>query len=145
MKTIVAFGTFDVLHPGHIHYLEQAKALGGRLVVVVARDESVRMFKKRDPIFDQHARLKMVGSLKAVDKAILGNKLKGDADIYEIFRRCRPDIIVLGYDQNANVPAMREWLARNKIKARIVRLRTKLNDDIYKSSKIIKRLRKGRE
>jgi len=49
MRTIVAFGTFDVLHTGHVHYLERAEALGGRLVVVIARDESVRMFKGTSP------------------------------------------------------------------------------------------------
>ncbi len=140
MRTIVAFGTFDVLHPGHVHYLERAKALGGRLVVVVARDESVRMFKGHEPVFDQAARLMMVGSLKSVDMAILGNRLRKADDLYNVFKRCRPDIIALGYDQRADIPAMREWLARNRIKARIVRLRTSLNDDIYKSSKLVKRI-----
>lgn len=140
MRTVIAFGTFDVLHPGHIHYLSRAKALGGRLVVVVARDDSVRMFKSREPVFDQSARLKMVGSLRVVDKAVLGNKLGREEDTYNIFKRYRPDIIALGYDQKVDIPALRKWLARNRVKARIVRLRTKLNDDIYKSSKLIRHL-----
>jgi len=82
----------------------------------------------------------IVGSLKSVDRAILGNRLRKADDLYNIFKRCRPDIIALGYDQKADIPAMREWLARNRIKARIVRLRTSLNDDIYKSSKLAKRI-----
>ena len=47
MKTVLAFGTFDVLHPGHIHYLKKAKGLGDRLVVIVSRDDSVRLIKKK--------------------------------------------------------------------------------------------------
>ena len=140
MKTIIAFGTFDVLHPGHVHYLERAKALGGRLVVVVARDESVRMLKNREPVFGQAARLKMVGSLKVVDMAVLGNRLRKEGSMYEIFRRHRPDIIALGYDQKVCIPALREWLARNGINAMVIKLRVRLNDDIYKSSKLIKRM-----
>ncbi len=140
MKTVMAFGTFDVLHPGHIRYLEKAKSLGDRLVVVIARDDSIRMFKKREPIFDETARLKIVGSLKIVDKAILGNKLRSGSDIYNIFKKCRPDVIALGYDQRADIAEMRRWLEHNRIRARIVRLHTRLNDNLYKSSKLMKKI-----
>jgi FAD synthetase len=137
MRVVLAFGSFDVLHPGHVHYLASAKRLGDRLIVIVARDESIRMMKHREPVFGERARVEIIGSLKMVDKAVLGNRLGKRSDIYNIFRKYRPDVIALGYDQKADVRKMRQWLEREGMKARIVRLRTKLNDDLYKSSKII--------
>lgn len=144
MGTVLAFGSFDILHPGHIKYLESASKLGERLVVIISRDDSIRLIKHREPFLDEKARLKIVGSLKMVDKAVLGNKLKKHNGIYEIFKKYKPDVIALGYDQNANVPAMRKWLIKNKIKARIVRLSVKINTHDYKSSKIIARIRKNK-
>lgn len=143
MKTVLAFGTFDILHPGHIYYLNTAKKLGDRLIVIISRDESARMIKHRSTIFDQDARVQIIGSLKMVDKAVLGNKLIKRSDIYNIFKKYRPDIIALGYDQKVDISAMKRWLAENKINAKIVRLPTKVNYKIYKSSKIIARLDAG--
>ncbi len=140
-KTVMAFGSFDVVHPGHIHYLSRARLLGSRLVVIVSRDDSIRMLKHREPVLDEDARVNIVGSLKVVDKAVLGNKLKKPSDIYNIFKKYRPDVIALGYDQRVDIPAMKKWLVQNKISAKIVRLHTKLNDDVYKSTKLRKKLR----
>ena len=142
MKTVLAFGTFDIIHPGHIAYLSAASRLGNKLIVIVARDDSVRMLKKREPFLDEDARCTIVNSLKMVDRAVLGNKLKKPSDIYNIFKKYRPDVIAIGYDQKANIPAMREWLDHNKIKAKIVRLKVKINDDVYKSSKLLSKLNK---
>lgn len=142
MKTVLAFGTFDLIHPGHIAYLGAARRLGDKLIVIVARDDSVRMLKKREPFLDEDARCKIVDSLKMVDRAVLGNKLKKPSDIYNIFKKYRPDVIAIGYDQKANIPAMKEWLVRNKIKAKVVKLKVRINDDVYKSSKLLSRLNK---
>ncbi len=140
MKTVIAFGSFDILHRGHILYLDEAKRLGGRLVVVIARDESVRMFKGKRPFFDERTRRYMVGSLRVVDQAVLGGKLSKPADIYRIFLKHRPDIIAIGYDQRVNVAELKEWLAAHGIAARVVRIRKKLNEEFYKSSAIKRRI-----
>ena len=90
----MATGVFDLLHPGHIHYLAEAKKLGDELVVVVARDSTAERFKHR-PITSEAHRLEMVGALKPVDRALLGH----EGNIYDILSEIRPDVIALGYDQ----------------------------------------------
>ena len=72
MVRVMAVGVFDLLHAGHLHYLEQAKSLGDELVVVVAHDDTVRT-QKHEPVTSQDLRCRMVNGLKPVDKAIIGN------------------------------------------------------------------------
>jgi FAD synthetase len=141
-KTVLAFGSFDILHPGHIEYLREARRLGDRLIVVIARDESVRLFKKSDPVMKQDDRAFLVGSLMMVDKAVIGEPLERTSDVYNIFLKYRPDVIALGYDQRVDVEEMKRWLARHKIKAKIVRVNKRLDESWYKSSKVKARLLK---
>lgn len=89
-------GVFDILHPGHIATLEEAKKKVDLLCVVVARDRTVFLNKKRMPLNNERFRLKMVSSLKPVDVAILGS----EEDFMEPVRLVNPDIIFLGYDQS---------------------------------------------
>lgn len=90
----MAQGTFDVLHPGHIHYLEKSLEFGDELVVVVARDS--RVSGRKNLYFDEDERQEMLESLKVVDKAILGV----EGDIYDTVAKVDPDVITLGHDQN---------------------------------------------
>jgi len=69
---VLATGTFDILHPGHLLYLEEARALGDELYVIVAREKNIK--HKPKPIISENQRLKMISSLKAVDEAILGSE-----------------------------------------------------------------------
>src|SRR3989344_6945091 len=94
-KTILAFGTFDLLHPGHISYLTQARALGKRLVVIIATDKNVWSIKGKTAINSQNARKELVEALRAVDKAIIGF----EDDMIKSVEKAKPDIIALGYDQ----------------------------------------------
>ncbi len=94
MVRVMATGVFDLLHPGHIHFLTEAKKLGDELVVVVARDTTAERFKHR-PIVREDQRVEMVAALKPVDRAVLGN----EGDIYEILTDLRPDVVALGFDQ----------------------------------------------
>ncbi|AOV94727.1 hypothetical protein AQV86_02265 [Nanohaloarchaea archaeon SG9] len=94
MVKVMAQGTFDILHPGHLHYLKKSKELGDELVVVIARDSRVK--EKKGPYFDEEERKKMVEALDPVDEAVLGSK----GDIYSTVREIDPEIITLGYDQN---------------------------------------------
>lgn len=102
MKTVMAQGTFDVLHPGHIHYLENSLKLGDKLVVVVARDS--RVSGKKELFFDEMERKQMLESLEIVDRAVLGV----EGDIYETVEKIDPDVITLGHDQNHFPEEVRE-------------------------------------
>jgi FAD synthetase len=96
MKRIMAVGVFDLLHAGHLHYLEQAKALGQHLTVVIAHDDTVRV-RKHEPVTNHDLRRRMVEGLKPVDTAIIGNP--PEVPIFDILPVVKPDIIALGYDQ----------------------------------------------
>ncbi len=140
MKTVLAFGCFDILHFGHLRYLQKAKALGSRLIVVVARDKTAKLIKGRRPFFDEKARLAMISSLRPVSKALLGHE--GGAK-YAIISEIRPDIIALGYDQREDDARLRQWLDANGLeKTKIVRIRHAENAEVYKSSKALARLKK---
>ena len=120
MKTgltrVLATGTFDLLHPGHLMYLEQSRALGDELVVIVARDANVQ--HKPKPIIPQDQRLLMVSALKTVDRAVLGS----ESDMFEPIEDLKPDVITLGYDQHFDVVLLKEELATRGIDATVVRL-----------------------
>ncbi len=134
-KTVLAFGSFDIVHPGHLSYLEKAKRLGDRLVVIVARDSSIMMFKHRKPVFSEKERVRMISALKPVDLAVLGNRVSGKEGIYRVLRRYRPDVIALGYDQRADIPEMRRRLASYGLKPAIVRIGVDPREKKCKSSR----------
>ena len=94
IKIVLTGGVFDVIHPGHIYTLKQAKSKGDLLIVVVARDETALKTKKRKPLFNQNLRLKTVEAIKYVDLV-----LKGKKDWKRILKQVNPDIVVFGYDQ----------------------------------------------
>ncbi|MFB6121578.1 MAG: adenylyltransferase/cytidyltransferase family protein [Halobacteriaceae archaeon] len=94
MTRVCAQGTFDLLHPGHVHYLEEAKAMGDSLHVIVARAHNVT--HKPDPILDGRQRRDVVGALDPVDEARLGNP----DDIFVPIEDIDPDVIALGHDQH---------------------------------------------
>lgn len=102
MKTVMAQGTFDILHPGHIHYLEKSAEHGGQVTVVIARDSRVK--DRKDLHFEEEERKRMVQALEAVDKAVLGS----EGDIYKTVSEVDPDIVTLGYDQDHNVQEVKE-------------------------------------
>lgn len=94
MVTVMAQGTFDLLHPGHIHYLKKSAELGEELIVVIARDS--RASKHKDLIFDEEERREIIDALDSVNKAVLG----AENDIYTKVKEIDPDIITLGHDQH---------------------------------------------
>ena len=96
MTRVKAFGVFDLLHAGHLHYLEQARGLGDHLAVVIAHDETVRE-RKHEPVTNQDLRKRMVEGLKPVDEVLIGNP--PGVPIFDILPKVKPDIIALGYDQ----------------------------------------------
>ena len=126
----MAVGVFDLLHAGHLHYLEQAKALGDYLCVVVAHDDTVRK-RKHEPVTGQEMRQRMVQGLKPVDEAIIGNP--PDVPIFDILPKIQPNIIALGYDQFAFTYRLEKLLMDIKLDSKIVRLKP-YRPDMYKSS-----------
>ena len=121
----MGFGTFDVLHPGHLFYLQQLKELGDFLVVVVARDKNVEKIKGALPKQNENERLEAVKKAGVADEAILGS----ETNIYQVLGEQLPDVIGLGYDQKANEEAIRTYLGD----VEIVRLRP-FRPEQYKSS-----------
>ena len=93
MKKVMAVGVFDLLHAGHLHYLEQAKSLGDHLTVVVAHDQTVRI-RKHEPVTGMDLRRRMVEGLKPVDKSIIGNP--PEVSMFDILPQINPDVIALG-------------------------------------------------
>jgi rfaE bifunctional protein nucleotidyltransferase chain/domain len=101
-RITLANGGFDLLHVGHIRYLHAAKALGGKLVVAVNSDKSVRALKGEGrPIMPDQERAEIVAALADVDAVVIFPEL----DVRAIIREIRPDIQAKGTDYTAeNVP-----------------------------------------
>ena len=70
MKRVLAHGTFDIIHYGHVNYLERAKSFGDYLIVAVASDKVAKTYGK-NPFFNENIRLRMISSFKVVDEVIL--------------------------------------------------------------------------
>jgi len=142
VRTVLASGVFDLLHPGHVIYLSEAKRAGGknaRLVVVVARDSTVRKVRNREPVFNEEARRILVESLKPVDEAILGNE---PFSFEKIVGKVNPDVVAFGYDQEN---WMREFLkARKKMKwkTKAVKIREFRSSPIHSSSAAVQKILK---
>ena len=133
-RLAMAFGSFDVLHPGHIRYLRGASKYG-RLIVVVARDRRIEKLKGRKPLMDEESRRDIIGSLRFVDRAILGDRIRKWNDIYAVLIRLKPDYIVFGYDQKVDMRYLKRFLAINKLSSRIVKLKA-YKARTYKSTKL---------
>ena len=117
-KIVLAGGVFDIIHPGHIHTLNAAKALGGVLVVAIATDKTAKKMKKRSPLHNQELRRELVSCLSMVDKAIVGH----EDDIFQTVKKIKPNIIVLGYDQVHQEKFISDGCKRINLNVEIVRL-----------------------
>ena len=119
-KIVLAGGVFDIIHPGHIHTLTAAKALGDVLVVAIATDKTAQKMKKMTPLHDQELRCELVSSLSMVDEAIVGH----EEDIFETVKEVKPDIIALGYDQIHQEKYISDGCKRISLDVKIVRLQS---------------------
>ena len=137
MTRVMAVGIFDLLHAGHLHYVEQANSLGEELVVVIAHDETVRK-QKHEPVTGQDLRRRMVEGLKPVDLAIIGNP--PGVPIFEILKQIDPDLIALGYDQKHSIDAIRKGLDQHGFEHVEVTRVEGLSDDLDGTRKIISRI-----
>ncbi|MDD4477234.1 MAG: FAD synthase [Patescibacteria group bacterium] len=126
MKKVMCFGTFDILHEGHVSYLKQAKKYGDYLIVIVGLDCNVKRIKGRLPRNNETKRLVVIKKLDFVNKAVLGQT----RDRFAVIKKYKPDIVCLGYDQKVNIKEL-----KSNFFGRIIRLKSH-RPRIYKSSKL---------
>ena len=133
-RRIVATGTFDVLHPGHIYYLSESKKLGDELWVIVARDANVK--HKPHPIIPEEQRLLMVAALRPVDHAVLGDK----TDMFRPIEEIQPSVITIGFNQFFDETKLRAQLKQRGLSPEIVRIGKFVNGDLASSRLIVQRI-----
>lgn len=136
MKQVVAQGTFDILHPGHVHYLREAKAMGDRLHVIVARETNVT--HKAAPVVPERQRVEMVEALDPVDHARLGDP----DDIFVPIEEIDPAVIALGHDQHHDIEKLESQLADRGLDCAVERVsgRAAGADELLSSGRIIDRI-----
>ena len=133
MKTVMCAGTFDIIHPGHLYFLSEAKKYGDKLIVVVARDGTSERMKGKKPVHNEKERLEGIRSLEIVDEAVLGKQ----GNIFDIIEEIKPDVICLGYDQKVLKQELEDELKKRNIKCEVVRIASYM-PNLYKSSKMRK-------
>ena len=135
-KVVLASGVFDLLHLGHVKFLEEAKKAGGKdaeLIVIIARDSTVEENKGRKPIMSENQRRALVESLKVVDEAVLGFE---KFELGDVIERIKPDIIALGYDQADMEKGVKEYVDKHKLNIKVIRVGKFEEDELDSSSKI---------
>ncbi len=130
MKTIMVFGVFDGIHPGHDSFLCQAKELGDQLVVAVARDNIVEKLKEHLPLQEEDTRIAAIRLHTCVDQAVFGDITLGS---FESVYQVKPDVIALGYDQDVLGSKLQEWVRETKPDIKTVILKP-YKPELYKSS-----------
>ena len=121
-KIVLAEGTFDLLHYGHVYYLTNAKKAGGensKLVVIVARDKTVERLKGRKPIIPEEQRRAIVEALKVVDEAILGYE---EMNMAKVIEKIKPDVIALGYDKEEVEKKLKKYIREKNLSVKVVRI-----------------------
>lgn len=135
-KIVLASGVFDLLHLGHVRFLEEAKKTGGpnaELLVIIARDNTAEKRKGERPILPENQRCALIASLKVVDEAILGYE---DFDIGKVIEKVKPDVIALGYDQKDMERTLTDYVKQHDLNIKIVRIGKFSSDELDSSSKI---------
>ncbi len=134
---VLVFGTFDLLHPGHLSFLRQARKLGRELIVVVARDINTQKIKGKKPVQNETMRFKAITKLPFIKQVMLG---QAELDHrYKLVKEIKPDIIALGYDQFLLTTNLPDDLKNVGLDVQIKRLKP-YHADRYKSSIIREKL-----
>ncbi|HTY74400.1 MAG TPA: adenylyltransferase/cytidyltransferase family protein [Candidatus Nanoarchaeia archaeon] len=137
---VLASGVFDLLHLGHVKFLEEAKKYGGKdakLVVVIARDKTVEKTKGRRPVVPESERRMLVESLKVVDQAVLGSE---NFNLGEMINAINPDVIALGYDQTSMEKRVEKFVAENGLNIKVIQVGKYVADELDSSSKIQRKI-----
>ena len=132
LRVVLAGGVFDIIHPGHIHTLNAAKALGDVLIIVVATDNTAMKMKKRQPLHSKEQRQELVNSLVMVDLCLIGQ----EDNIFKTVNLVKPQIIALGYDQVHQEKFIIDGCKKIELDAKVARLQSPIPES--SSSKIEK-------
>ncbi|MBR0472764.1 MAG: FAD synthase [Methanosphaera sp.] len=135
----MASGTFDILHPGHVFYLEEAKKLGGtkaELFVIIATDKTVEKHK-RIPIMPQDQRAELISKLEIVDKVFIGN----EGNPFKIVQEIQPDIIAIGPDQKFSPIKLQKQLEDIGLRIKVVKIEDYKKFELDSTCKIIKKIK----
>ena len=98
---VLVFGVFDILHPGHLLFLQRARQLADTLIVVVTRDARALAEKGKPPIFNEQERLHIIAGIGVVSKTRLGDR----PGQWTVLRRLHPDVLAVGHDQKVSKEA----------------------------------------
>jgi FAD synthetase len=131
-------GVFDLIHPGHLAFLNWARGRVDALVVIVARDPNSQHRKGRKPIQGESDRLSLVSELKPVDIAVIGDQ----DDIYSPVLRIGPDLILLGKDQDIDGRRIKADLRKRGLDVKIIRSRVWDSGELSKTTRIYERIAK---
>jgi len=135
-KVVLASGTFDLLHMGHVKYLEEAKKAGGKnakLIVIVARDKTATKRKGAKPVVPENHRRALVEALAVVDEAILGYE---DFSMDKVVEKVKPDIIAVGHDQNSIIRQVQDVIASKGLDIQVKKIGKFGKDELNSSLKI---------
>ena len=135
LRIVFTNGVFDLLHPGHVRYLQEARKLGDMLIVGLNADESVRRNKGPDrPITPEHERAEVLTALGCVDAVVVFREDTPDA----IVRAIQPDVLVKGADWPAD-----QIVGRDTVEARGGRVVLIPVEQGYSTTSIVERIRKA--
>jgi len=141
-KIVLASGVFDLLHMGHVRFLEEAKKAGGpkaKLIVIIARDSTVEKRKGKKPVMPQYQRCALVASLKVVDEAILGYE---DFNMEKVLEKIKPDIVAVGYDSQVSglEQEVQDAVKKKELNIQMLKINKFSSDRLDSSSKIKQRI-----
>ena len=139
-RVVLASGTFDLLHLGHVRFLEEAKKAGGKdaeLIVIVARDSTVKARKGKKPVMPEDQRRALVESLKVVDEAILGLE---DFSIDNVIEKIKPAVSAVGHDQDGIEQEVLTAIEKGKIAIELAKIGRFGKRELDSSSKIMRKI-----
>lgn len=111
------FGTFDIVHLGHLHFFQQAKKYGDQVIAVVSRDDRAEHIKQKKLVHTEKERKIFLESIRYIDRVLLGDK----KDVYALIKKIKPDVILLGYDQIHFTDVLKEKIETFGLKTKVIR------------------------
>jgi len=135
IKTVMVAGTFELLHPGHLAYLKEAWKLG-YVVAVVSSDENAERSKRRKIVISQQQRAEVLSSLYYVHRVVLGRP----GNIFDIFEELRPDVILLGPNQNVPEDVVKAEAKKRGVNAEVLRMPALKQCELCSTTKILEKV-----